>query len=359
MLDLESSLILIGWLLGFYFFVRPAKPSTTTIPSHPKISIIIPARNEESNIHLLLESLFQQSVRPFEIIVVNDHSTDRTKEIATRRGVTVIDLSATPEGWAGKTYGCFEGAKAARGDYFLFMDADVQMEPEALAKLASIAHQLKGAISFLPWHTVVKSYESLSAVFNLVMAAGTKTFSFSNRNPSLLGQTLLISKNHYETVGGHEVVKNRVLENFYLTDFLHQKNIPTQTYNGKGLFRMRMFPEGVESLIQSWMKGFVTGAAKVPMILMLSIILWMSGGLTVFFQIVFKIVRFEVNFMSIAIYFLYVAQMRWMLRKIGNYPWKTALLYPYYIGFFIALFTYSLLTKAMGRKGSWKGRSVG
>lgn len=362
MLDPQSGFILICWLFGFYFFIRPAKYSPAIESPSTKISIIVPARNEEKNLIQLLSSLQNQSAAPFEVIVVNDQSTDQTAKVARDFGVTVIENFSPPQGWIGKSFACFQGAQAATGDYLLFVDADVAFELHSLVKIQSIASKIKGAASFLPWHVVLKSYESLSSIFNIVMGAGSRAFAIYNHDQRLLGQTLLISKNDYFKVGGHEVVKNRILENFYFSDVLREKQIPVATYNGKGLFRMRMFPNGAEDLVQSWMKGFVTGAAKVPIFLMLSIVLWMSGGLSIFFQILFTLIQTHRTYVEsglFVIYLLYVVQIRWMLSKIGNYSWKTAILFPYYIGFFIALFAFSLILKLTGRKAQWKGRSVG
>src|SRR6266700_1513460 len=90
----------------------------------PQVSVIVPARNEEANLKTCLDSLAAQDFT-FEVIVVNDHSTDRTKEIAESYGwIRVIDSPELPQGWTGKNNAVAAGARAARTDWFLFTDAD-------------------------------------------------------------------------------------------------------------------------------------------------------------------------------------------------------------------------------------------
>ncbi len=99
------------------------------------MSVIVPARNEETCLGACLESLVAQTGVPFEIIVVDDHSTDRTREIAQSfPGVRVIEAGPLPEGWTGKNNAVTAGAGEARGQWLLFTDADTQHLPGSLAR---------------------------------------------------------------------------------------------------------------------------------------------------------------------------------------------------------------------------------
>src|ERR1700761_1498125 len=102
-------------------------PARDTANGPLTVSIIVPARNEEASLSDCLTSLVAQQVLAFEIIVVDDHSTDRTSEIASSfsgSGVKLIKAAALPDGWTGKNNAVAAGAKIARGEWLLFTDAD-------------------------------------------------------------------------------------------------------------------------------------------------------------------------------------------------------------------------------------------
>ena len=160
------------WSAGFLLLgrLRPCARASAAGPL-PSVSIIIPARNEEHNLPTLLRSLAAQPVKPREIIVVDDGSTDRTAELARQLGATVIPSKPLPDGWRGKTWACHQGAQAATGELLLFLDADTWFEPDGLARVLAIYPG--GAFSVGPYHAVRKPYEELSLFFNFNMTAGT------------------------------------------------------------------------------------------------------------------------------------------------------------------------------------------
>ena len=105
------------------------------VPATPEVSIIVPARNEEVCLGDCLLSLVSQTGVTFEIIVVDDHSTDRTRQIAESFvGVRVISSDPLPEGWTGKNNAVVTGAREARGEWLLFTDADTVHLPGSLAR---------------------------------------------------------------------------------------------------------------------------------------------------------------------------------------------------------------------------------
>ena len=100
-----------------------------------KVSIIIPARNEEKTLSHLLSSIQCQTVKPHEVILVNDQSEDNTESIGRQFGARIINIDSLPEGWQGKNWACHRGAVNASGDIFLFLDADTTFEPGGLERL--------------------------------------------------------------------------------------------------------------------------------------------------------------------------------------------------------------------------------
>jgi 4,4'-diaponeurosporenoate glycosyltransferase len=114
------------WVLGFLFLFRISScgGAINRSISYPSISVIIPSRNEENTLPNLLRSLEGQLSSEDEVIVVDDHSEDRTKAVAEKSGVKVLESLPTPEGWIGKTWACSQGVRMASGEILVFLDAD-------------------------------------------------------------------------------------------------------------------------------------------------------------------------------------------------------------------------------------------
>lgn len=330
-----------------------------------RISIIIPARDEEENITTLLQSITQQDLKPHETIVVDDGSTDQTTEMAKKHGASVIAAPSLPSGWKGKPWACQQGANYATGDWLLFLDADTRLQTTALSLLAATTEQGNGnhVTSVSPHHRIKKPYEELSAFFNLLMVTGVNAFGLgkgSQNNSALFGQCMLISKETYAQVGGHSRVKSYILENFHLARHLKSLGIQLNCYLGKDVLSMRMFPSGFTELWNSWKKGFSSGAAQsAPRALILSSI-WISGamfaivssGITLFSDtLILKAV-------AIITYMIYAIQSLFIFRKIGSFSPINALFFPISLLFYQTLFFVSILSKKRGKTTQWKGRDV-
>jgi 4,4'-diaponeurosporenoate glycosyltransferase len=336
------------------------------------VSVIVPARNEEHNLPTLLRSIASQSVKPREIIVVDDGSTDRTAEVAQAHCAKVVASQPLPEGWRGKTWACHQGAQAARGELLMFLDADTWFEPEGLARTMSAYHSFVaatrqsaadcapgemwrsaeaplrpevGAYSVGPYHAVQKPYENLSLFFNFNMTVGTVP-------DGLFGQMLLVDRQSYERVGGHAAVKGRTLENFFLAQQFRAAGISTRSATGRGTFSFRMYPNGLHELIEGWTKGFASGAGQTPRGVLLLVVGWMIG-------LMLAPIGWLVTGDGLAwgaTYLLCAAQVRWFARRVGAFRWFTALLYPVSLIFFFAIFARSAMRS--GKSVSWKGRAI-
>jgi len=146
-----------------------------------QVSIIIPARNEEKNISILLASLQKQSYKPLEILVVDDYSHDQTARIAREYGATVIQVQKDDREWFGKAAACWYGTQSAAGDTFLFLDADIFFpNSNSLARMIANFKE-ETVLSIQPYHTIHKSYENLSVIFNILVLAGMNQFSILGR----------------------------------------------------------------------------------------------------------------------------------------------------------------------------------
>jgi len=332
------------WAAGFLLLprLRPCG-DVDRPPSTPSLSLVIPARDEEHNLPTLLQSLARQSVSPREIIVVDDGSTARTAAIAAELGATVLASQPLPDGWRGKTWACHQGARAATGDLLCFVDADTCFEADGLARV--LACYRGGAFSVGPWHAIRRPYENLSLFFNLNMVAGTVP-------DRLFGQMLLVDRESYQRVGGHEAVRGRILENFRLAQQFASAGVRVRSVAGKGAISFRMYPGGLGELVAGWVKGFASGAGQTPRATLCLMVAWMSALATVPFGVLMGGEPLAFG----PLYLLCAAQVAWFGRRVGAFHWYAALLYPVPLGFFFVVFAWSSLRA--GKAVTWKGREI-
>jgi 4,4'-diaponeurosporenoate glycosyltransferase len=361
-------LLSLIWLLPFLLlwripYPRYTNPSGTTI-KQPSVTIIIPARNEEATLPTLLRSLSLQDPKPTEIIVVNDHSEDDTPRIAARHGATVVECPPLPEGWLGKPWACWQGAQAGGGQLYLFLDADTFLEPGGLKKIISSYQRHGGLLSIWPYHRMKRFYERLSALFNIIIMASMGSFTVLGRkfpNLGAFGPCVICSRSDYFSAGGHQEVRNAVLEDVALGQVFQRAGYKISNYGGKGSISFRMYPAGIDSLITGFTKGMASGARAASPRILVPIILWIVGGFitSVWLLLVVCSPNLQGTIPWLILHLLYVVQIRWILSRMGNYGLYSALLYPLLLVFFAAVFIVSLMRTFFLREVYWKGRKIG
>ena len=199
-------------------------PATDTVPARPAVSVIVPARNEEASIGACIQSLVAQHEAPLEIIVVDDQSTDRTREIASsfpRDRVQVIAAGEVPPGWTGKNNAVTAGSKGARGEWLLFTDADTIHRPGSLARSLEEAQRHGAALLSYSPEQIVKGFWE-KAVMPVIFAELAASFPSSQvsdpDSPAAAanGQYILITREAYDAVGGHAAIAGSLLEDVAL-----------------------------------------------------------------------------------------------------------------------------------------------
>ena len=230
-----------------------------------RLSVIVPARNEEDCVGTCLESLASQSDPAFplgsdwEILLVDDGSTDRTREIAAGvAGVTIVDAPALPKGWTGKANAVWAAAKMARGEWLLLTDADTVHEPGDLIRAIHEAEKWKvGMLSYSPQQIVTGFWQR--AVMPLVFSELAVAYSpeeISDPESTLAaanGQFILIRREAYFAVGGHGAVAESVLEDVALARRVKRKKL--------GL-RFRYAPEAVSTRMYRSFSAMYEGWTK-------------------------------------------------------------------------------------------------
>lgn len=352
-----------GLILGLLLFYRrlELKAAPAVQADNSKLSVIIPARNEAANLPILLESLRIQTSLPDEIICVDDGSSDGTAAIATAFGAKVITIAEKPAGWVGKSWACQQGAELATGDLLLFVDADVSLDPDAIARLLATYADGKGVISVQPFHRIQRLYENISYFFNLIqIAANGICLPFKHKKTGLFGPVILIAARDYEAIDGHQSVQRCVIEDVALGHSLTAKEINYRLFIGGLTISYRMYSNGLRELYQGWVKNIAAGAIKTPPGLLAMVLVWVTGCTAVVVDLVIAAFANDTAGLLQAgvVYVLIVAQLIWATRLAGNFSLPAIVAFPLWLLGFIFIFLLSLIYKLLGIHVMWKGRKV-
>ncbi len=228
-----------------------------------RVSIVIPARNEERYIGAALDRALQQDYPDFEVIVVDDGSEDGTAaEIASRasdRRLTTLSSRPLEPGWLGKPNALASGATKATGEWILFMDADVRLEPGALRDsvaacerrrwdyLALLAHFEREGF----WEEVLMPIVPIAAFVHL---PSFLTLFPKSRFAAGAGAFGLVRRDAYEAIGGHETIRGSVVDDLRLAMELKRAGYVCRARTGDHLLRLRMY-HGLREIVDGFTKN--------------------------------------------------------------------------------------------------------
>ena len=228
--------------------------------ARPEVSVIVPARNEEDCLGACLKSLAGQQNVTFEIIVVNDASTDRTAAIARSfAGVKLIEAGLLPEGWSGKSNAVYTGAQQARGEWLLFTDADTVHLPGALSRaLAEAKSSGAEMLSYSPAQELHGFVErAVMPVIFAELASTYKPREVSDPNSPAAaanGQYVLVTREAYDAVGGHAAIATCLLEDVELARAVKRSGRKILFRFGGDAVRTRMY-RSFSQLVEGWTKN--------------------------------------------------------------------------------------------------------
>ncbi len=233
-----------------------------------ELTVIVPARDEEDCLGACLRSLVAESDdtfrlgRDWELVVVNDHSVDRTAEIA--RGfpdVTLLEAPKLEKGWTGKANAIWAAARRARGRWLLFTDADTVHEPGGLRRAMHEATRHKvGMLSYSPRQVVTGLAQRalMPLIFSELALAypPSKVSDPSQRIAAANGQFLLVEREAYRRIGGHAAVANRVLEDVELAVLAKRRKVGLRFRYADDAVTTRMY-RTTRDLFEGWTKNLV------------------------------------------------------------------------------------------------------
>jgi chlorobactene glucosyltransferase len=341
----------------------------------PLISIVVPARNEAANIERCVRSLLDQRYPRIEIIAVDDASTDATPQILARLAAQDTRLKVLPgrplrPGWTGKNNALVHGLRHTQGDWLLFVDADVQLEPGAVAGAYRAACEGQAAMVSL-WARQETHTFWERCVQPLITGANLSVDPLlrcnSPRHPERAlgnGQFILVERAAYQHTGGHEILRDEVLEDQRLSRNFKLAGYRVLMMDGSQVLRTRMY-DSLQSLWEGWSKNnFLSLGRSLPLacacvvttyLVMVNpfvLALWTLAA-TKFHQTFFD--PLLINLSSVAL----LLWTRWRMRRFAPTPLRDYLTIPLGGLVFTGIIISSAYQHLRGRGVTWKGRLYG
>ena len=251
---------------------RPRLPELPAAPpagvAWPRLSVIVPCRNEAAAVRGAVGSLLAQDYPGLEVIAIDDRSEDATGAIldqlaATHAALHVVHVAALPAGWLGKTHAMNEGAVAARGDFLLFTDADVTFAPGALRRAVAWAlrARLDHAVAlphFIAPGALERGFVSLFAMLLLLHLDVGELERPGGTGHIGIGAFNLVRRDAYRAIGGHTRLRLEIVDDIKLGLLLRQSGARTGCVDSGGLVRVR-WQRGFAASMRGLLKNFFAG----------------------------------------------------------------------------------------------------
>jgi len=349
---LQLTVAFVNWIFKPNF--RKQKTENSEL-----VSILIPARNEENNIEILLSDLQKQNYNNIEIIVFNDQSTDKTDEIISAKATTdkriyLINGQNLPSGWLGKNNACFQLAKKAKGQYFLFLDADVRISGNIINQtIGMMKTQKLGLISIFPkqimntlgeWFSVPNMNYILLSLLPLILVRKTKISSLSAAN----GQFMLFNAKVYNKTQPHEQMKREKVEDIKIAQFFKKRNLKISCLTGNNDISCRMYPNYKEAI-----SGFAKNVAMFfGNSLLVAFLFWLMISLG------FLLILTVLPFSYLILYLVSILLIRILVSLTSQQNVFKNLIYLIPQQITLGLFIAKALIYKLKKEQQWKGRNI-
>ena len=347
-------------------FRTPPVPDWERDSEVPKVSILIPARNEEKNIRRAVQSALRNKRITAEVFVLDDHSTDSTGQIvrdlsAKDSRVRLIKGSELPPGWCGKQHACRQLAAAARYDLLFFVDADVKLSRFAAARLAGFLRDREAdLVSAFPRQETGTFLEKLLIPLIEFVLLGYLPIQMGRifRLPGFgagCGQIFLARKAAYEKSGGHSAIRASMHDGVKLPRAFRKAGFRTDVCAGHRWIGCRMY-RGAKEVWNGLLKNAHEGVAHPAAILPFTVLL-LGGAVAPFFLFPFRSWFGDASWMISC-----AAALAWLPRLLNAARFGQSLtgclLHPVSVLLFVIIQWQSLARILCGRKPEWKGRVV-
>jgi chlorobactene glucosyltransferase len=335
----------------------------------PKVSVLVPARNEEKNIRACVQSLLFQDYPDYEVIVLDDESTDNTGNILAQMCEQFLHLKVLkgkhlPAGWMGKNWACHQLAEASKGELILFTDADTIHHPRTLREaVSSLTAQNADLLTAIPYEKLDSWGEKILLPYFFFTCLAFLPIDIAHRlkNPVLcfsIGQFMFFKRSSYLRIGGHKLIKGIIMEDLTLGRSIKKAGLRWRMVDGGLRIQCRMyhsFSETWKGLSRFLYLGYDNGILQL-------LAVWVWTSLAFLGPISVLVLRatgdiHDLSFVSIGIA-LFLDLALWAVAY-----WR--LRFPIFLSFFfpitfllnLAATLYSVFLTVTGRT-TWKGRPL-
>lgn len=368
---------------------RPLRFGAPPLGGAPNLSVLIPARNEAHNLRATLEAVLANHDSEFEVIVLDDHSTDLTADIVrefARRDARIRLESAPPlpSGWCGKQHACHVLARLARHPLLVFIDADVRLAPDALARMAEFMNRSAVLQSGACQTKATNTPGRRTALPGIALASGVPRQELGTFSERLLipqihfillgflpmhamrrtklpalsagcGQLFIARRDAYLQTGGHAMIRSTLHDGVKLPRLFRQHGFKTDLFDATDLATCRMYRTNAETwrgLGKNATEGLAAPATIIPMTALL------LGGQVLPFVLLAGAATLSPGALMLTFIASVLAYVpRLLAVRLFRQPIGSALLHPLGVVTLLAIQWLALIRRAAGKSSEWKGRS--
>lgn len=338
----------------------------------PLLSVLIPARNEEVNIRECLQSVLDcrtDTIR-LEILVINDHSEDRTEQeitalMQTDDRIRLFQGKPLPEEWMGKSYACHQLSKHAQGEWWLFIDADVRLEKEALeAAMVTARAQGTGLISGFPRMDTGTWLERIVVPMMAFIIGYHLPIMMVRRSPkpfflAVTGAWLMIHRDSYARTGGHASIANHIVEDMELAKAVKSVGDPVTLADVHRHTSARMYRNAAQ-VWEGYKKNIFVGTGRNAWLVLGIVCVYTLLFLLPLAAVVFGILTAQPVLVGWAVTAVLIGMItKGIIDQFSGKPFWMGVLMPLGALFMILILLDSWISSLNGKGYSWKGRTYG
>jgi glycosyltransferase involved in cell wall biosynthesis len=356
---ISMGFILLQFLVALANFLFHEKMEGLGASLEERVSILIPARNEEDHIETIISDVLDQEYENFELLIYNDESTDRTAEIVSKfeamdNRIRMISSEGLPGGWLGKNHACHTLARHASGKYYLFLDADVRIGGDIIEQAMLYAKKRRlSLITIFPKQIMISRGEKISVpvMTYILLTLLPLILVRISRNPSLAaanGQFMFFDAKTYHRFEPHLMVKDQRVEDIAIARLLKVNRMRISCQTGDDRISCRMYTNYRDAL-NGFTKNIIEyfGGSSV-----LAVLFWLITTL----GIIFVILGMPIE--KIIIFIIVYLLTRMLVSHRSRQNILENIIFLLHQQFVMGVFIATAIRKSAGKSHEWKGRKI-